>query len=83
MKGLSSYPNVPFTVLQRKGTEGAEVHVANPKSHIYNNNNDQNDLLGLHMIQFPLWYTTTCQQKILTLGIFLEESRMFEGLMSL
>lgn len=27
------YPNVPLTVLQRKGTEGARVHVANPKSH--------------------------------------------------
>lgn len=36
MKGLSSYPNVPFTVLQRKGTEGAEVHEASPKSHNYN-----------------------------------------------
>ena len=32
-KGSSSYPNVPLTVLQRKGTEGAEVHAANPKSH--------------------------------------------------
>lgn len=28
-----SYPNVPLTVLQRKGTEGAGVHVAKPKSH--------------------------------------------------
>lgn len=28
-----SYPNVPLTVLQRKGTDGAAVHVANPKSH--------------------------------------------------
>ena len=36
MKGLSSYPNVPFTVLQRKGTEGAEVHEASPKPHNYN-----------------------------------------------
>ena len=35
MKCLSLYPNVPLTVLQRKGTEGAEVHVANPKSHSY------------------------------------------------
>jgi hypothetical protein len=35
MKGLSWYPNVPLTVLQRKGTDGADVHVANPKSHNY------------------------------------------------
>lgn len=30
-----TYPNVPFTVLHRKGTEGAGVHEANPKSHSY------------------------------------------------
>lgn len=30
-----TYPNVPLTVLQRKGTDGAEVHDANPKSHNY------------------------------------------------
>jgi len=46
MKELSSYPNVPFTVLQRKGTDGAEVHVANPKSHNCNLTKriNQNDL---------------------------------------
>jgi len=41
MKGLSLYPNVPLTVLQRKGTEGAEVHVANPKSHNYKHKQNQ------------------------------------------
>ena len=30
---LITYPNVPLTVLQRKWIDGAEVHVANPKSH--------------------------------------------------
>ena len=35
LKGFSRYiyPKVPFTVLHRKGTEGAAVQVANPKSH--------------------------------------------------
>ena len=34
LKGFQArYPNVPFTVLHRKGTEGAAVQVANPKSH--------------------------------------------------
>lgn len=36
MKGLSSYPNVPLAALHRKGTEGATVHVASPKSHNFN-----------------------------------------------
>jgi hypothetical protein len=43
MKGLSLYPNVPLTVLQRKGTEGAEVHVANPKSHNYKLKQNQSE----------------------------------------
>jgi len=43
MKGLSLYPNVPLTVLQRKGTEGAEVHVASPKSHNYKLKKNQSE----------------------------------------
>lgn len=46
MKGLSLYPNVPLTVLQRKGTEGAEVHVANPKSHNYKLKQNQSERLA-------------------------------------
>lgn len=87
MKGLSLYPNVPLTVLQRKGSEGAEVHVANPKSHSYNlTKTIRMTCTGYIRGSFHIHKhkpTIDSQEKHLTLGIFLEESRMFEGLMSL
>lgn len=46
----NSYPNVPFTVLQRKGTDGAGVHVANPKSHNYKSHKFQLRHLLLYSI---------------------------------
>ena len=79
MVGFDLYPNVPFTVLQRKGTEGAAVQVANPKSH---NCNEKSAQYNYYFNNLNNIIHSLKKDFVFTFGIFFEERSILEGLIS-